>query len=150
MFCFCSQESRKSLLLLFSLLDPLSLQLSIFLALPRKSLYFFFSSPPCTFIIVQLSLSSFISSPHPFRYSIYHPLSSVQRKSPSQPPPWQGGGVLGHTSHATLSTLGEVLPHFSKKCLVHSPVAEKGFTNMLIFGRVHECKEYKHWSEKKV
>ena len=27
---------------------------------------------------------------------------------------------------------------------------QKGFTNMPIFGRVHECKEYEHQSEKKV
>ena len=149
MFCFCSRESQKSLLLLFSLLDPLSLQLSIFLAFSRKSFRFFFSSPP-TFVIVQLSLSFFVSSPHPFHCSNHHPLSSVKKKSPSQPPPWQGDGVFGHTSHAALSTRGEVVPHFSKKCSTHSPVAKEGATNMPFFSRVHECKEYQYYSEKKV
>ena len=33
-----------------------------------------------------------------------------------------------HTSHAALSTHGEVVPHFYKKCLAHSPTAKEGST----------------------
>ena len=30
------------------------------------------------------------------------------------------------------------------------PLKKQGSTNMALFGRVHECKECEHWSEKKV
>ena len=40
------------------------------------------------------------------------------------------------------------IKHFKKNYKPSSP--QRGSTNMPIFGRVHECKEYEHWSEKQV
>ena len=33
-----------------------------------------------------------------------------------------------HTSHVAFSTCGEIVPHFSKQCPTHSPIAKKGYT----------------------
>ena len=35
-----------------------------------------------------------------------------------------------HTSHVAFSTCGEIVPHFSKQCPTHPPIAKKGYTNM--------------------
>ena len=67
--------------------------------------------------------SSIFSSPpthHQFYCSRPTPLSSVQKESPSQLPPWQGGGVIGtcpmHVAH--VETI-EAIPH-SKTCCQQS------------------------------
>ena len=72
------------------------------------------TSPP-TLIVLSFpsTLFSFLSKILP---TPLVPLSSIQKESPSQPPPWQGGGVLGirpmHVAH--LETI-EVVSH-SKTC----------------------------------
>ena len=94
------------------------------------------------------------------------PLASLplfQRSASLHPqaPPWQGGGVYGHTSqYARL--LQKPAPHSSKNAASSPGIVTPrkrtawkkslkwGSRNMPLFRRAHECKEYEHWSEKKV
>ena len=111
-------------------------------------LHFSSSSPSIHFASVlpkkkipSRSLKSLISPPwirrpslllcQSFKYH-FHPLSAStystvlrsssevvqEKKSPSQPPPWQGGDVLGHASHAVVSM--EIVPHSKNEVLSSS------------------------------
>ena len=39
---------------------------------------------------------------------------------------------------------------WNENIYIWKPIPKEGSTNMPLFGRVYECKEYEHWSEKKV
>ena len=77
-------------------------------------------------VITLLSLSSSLTPPFQSSLSLATPLLSVQQKSLSQPPPWQGGHVLA-THLSSLLPL-ETVPHSQIKCPGHSHVAKEGST----------------------
>ena len=73
-----------------------------------------------------LSSSSSLTPPFQSSLSLATPLLSVQQKSLSQPPPWQGGHVLA-THLSSLLPL-DAVPHSQIKCPAHSRVAKEGCT----------------------
>ena len=90
-------RKKKSLLLLFSLLDTSSI--GSHFVFPPSSLSFFFQKPP-----------ALASSPSFYQF---HCLLFNKKRSLSQPPPWQGGHVFA-TRPMQLWTPMEVVIHSSK------------------------------------
>ena len=77
-------------------------------------------------VITLLSSSSSLTPPFQSFLSLATPLLSVQQKSLSQPPPWQGGHVLATHLRSLLPL--ETVPHSQIKCPAHSHVAKEGST----------------------
>ena len=126
------------------------------LAPPHSWFLFFTKLPPCSYHSPKKSPFTQLHGIPLFSFlTCFHPLSCsfVQRCLSPQPPPWQGGDSCHMCQHAT--HLESRPPLLEMKCSAHSggqqyPLVQEGSTNMPLFGRVHECKEYEHQTEKKV
>ena len=100
------------------------------LCLPEK-----FPLPPSLFLLLFLSFLLFFSRSCLSQQASRCFLPSAALLCPSQPP---------------ISRLRKEKKEKQTKKLPPASQPQGGSTNMPLFGRVHECKEYEYWNEKKV
>ena len=91
--------------------------------IPRYLCFFTLCHFPFIFLPLQASTNP-TRSIAPCSEAVKRKIKIKNKKNPpSQPPPWQGGGVLGHASHAC-NSLGKSTT-YSSKMLLALPIMVK-------------------------